>query len=176
MARSGRRGKKNLETQMTCLSTPKSGEESWLKKGRKRDASFLRASPALKRVSLRTKVRGFHHFAAPKLDEFGTSAMLTFHKHRLMCFMVYCVPLPSHCPVECATTPEPSAPCPYDCDPLDARTKGLLRCSSGHPSSRQFSIPLMLRSRSLNFAETESRSIIVRVARLGMERRRVKES
>src|SRR5579859_6188752 len=98
MARSVRRGKKNSETRMTYLSTPKSGEKSWLKKGRKRDGSCLRESPALKaRFSIagspRTKVRGFHHFAAPKRDEFGTSAILTFHKHRLMCFMVYCVPL-----------------------------------------------------------------------------------
>jgi hypothetical protein len=51
MAKSGRRGKKNLETLMMSLSMPKSGEESWPKKGRKLDASFLRESPALKRAS-----------------------------------------------------------------------------------------------------------------------------
>src|SRR5438270_13699429 len=35
--------------------------------------------------------------------------------------------------------------------------------------------PIIQRSRSLGFADTESRCIIVRVARLGMARRRVKE-
>src|SRR5438270_13648867 len=35
--------------------------------------------------------------------------------------------------------------------------------------------PIIQRSRSVGFADTESRCIIVRVARLGMARRRVKE-
>src|SRR5579859_6095193 len=48
------------------------------------------------------------------------------------CFLVCCIPLTSHCPLEVATL-RPSTPCPHYCHVQDARAKGLPRCSSGPP-------------------------------------------
>jgi hypothetical protein len=92
----------------------------------------------------------------------------------LLCVLIYCIPLTNHCPRERAT-PEPSTRCPHHCHAQGATAKGRLCCTFGRPMIQAVCDDLrMQRGRSLGFAETESRCIVVRVARLGIARRGVK--
>jgi hypothetical protein len=88
-------------------------------------------------------------------------------------FLVCGVPLTSHYPVERATLSR--ARHAFTIAIPKARDEGFAPLLFRAPTQAVSDGPMIQRSRSLDFADIESRCIIVRVARLGMARRRVKE-